>query len=160
MWPKKHLQEQVKKVFCFKNCTDLFLVNCSSNLKHFAPFFWGSKNKKNCFWNKELKWITSKKRYFYLCWSKSNFRFLPNLFNYIYQICCTSYFFQHSISDSLSMVSPQMMKLMIGFVENNALAGNYTDPDTEEIIVVEGEEQWKGICNLYLLWFFFQFFQF
>ena len=42
------------------------------------------------------------------------------------------------------MVSPQMMKLMIGFVENNALAGNYTDPDTEEIIVVEGEEQWKG----------------
>ena len=87
-----------------------------------------------------------KKRYFYLCWSKSNFRFLPNLFNYIvYQICCTSYFFQHSISDSLSMVSPQMMKLMIGFVENNALAGNYTDPDTEEIIVVEGEEQWKGM---------------
>ena len=34
---------------------------------------------------------------------------------------------------------------MIGFVETNALAGNYTDPDTEEIIVVEGEEQWKGI---------------
>ena len=56
-----------------------------------------------------------------------------------------SYFFQHSISDSLAMVSPQMMKLMIGFVENNALAGNYTDPDTEEIIVIEGEEQWKGI---------------
>ena len=46
------------------------------------------------------------------------------------------------------MVSPQMMKLMIGFVENNALAGNYTDPDTEEIIVVEGEEQWKGIHTI------------
>ena len=45
------------------------------------------------------------------------------------------------------MVSPQMMKLMLGFVENNALAGNYTDPDTEEIIVVEGEEQWKGISQ-------------
>lgn len=43
------------------------------------------------------------------------------------------------------MVSPQMMKLMIGFVENNAMAGNFTNPETGEEIVIEGEEQWKGI---------------
>ena len=35
----RNLQEQVKKVFCFKNCTDLSLLeymNCSSDPKHFA----------------------------------------------------------------------------------------------------------------------------
>ena len=48
------------------------------------------------------------------------------------------------ISDSLAMVSPQMMKLMIGFVETNARAGNFTNPDTGEVMIIEGEEQWKG----------------
>ena len=65
--------------------------------------------------------------------------------NMIKEVNYIFYHFYIKISDSLAMVSPQMMKLMIGFVENNALAGNYTDPDTEEIIIVEGEEQWKGI---------------
>lgn len=49
--------------------------------------------------------------------------------------------------DALAMVSPQMMKLIIGFVETKVLppTTNYTDSQGNVIIVyTEKEEEWKG----------------
>ena len=43
----------------------------------------------------------------------------------------------------MAMVSPQMMKLMIDFVETNALPSNTTDSEGN-VIMTEKEEAWKG----------------
>ena len=47
------------------------------------------------------------------------------------------------VYDALAMVSPQMMKLMIGFVETNARSGNFTT-DEGITVFIEKEEVWKG----------------
>ena len=69
-------------------------------------------------------------------------------------LCCIKKYFNGfflKILDSLAMVSPQMMKLMIGFVETNARAGNFTNPDTGEVVIIEGEEQWKGYLYAFMI---------